>query len=75
MHVETLLAVAVILLTFAAHMLLTPQRSAAVPPESEAARAMRERVESLAAAVRRGEISVQEWHQQMAAFRPADKSS
>ena len=68
MHVQTFVAVILVLVTFAGQMLLprTPSRAVAEP---ESVRAMRERVESLAAAVRAGEISVTEWEAEMAAFR------
>lgn len=68
MHVQTFVAVILVLVTFAGQMLLprTPARTVAEP---ESVRAMRERVESLAAAVRTGEISVTEWQAEMAAFR------
>ena len=71
MHPESVLALVLILLTFAAHMLLptAAERAVNVSAEPEAVRHMRERVEALAAQLRAGEITFHDWQAQMAAFR------
>jgi hypothetical protein len=70
-HPETILALVLVLLTFAAHMLLptTAERVVSPTAEPESVRHMRERVEALAAQLRAGEITFHDWQAQMAAFR------
>ena len=71
MHPETIIALVLVLLAFAGHMLL-PRPAAQVvagSAEPESVRHMRERVEALAAQLRAGEISFHDWQAQMAAFR------
>jgi len=74
-HASTLLAV--ILVFFAVAAQLVVRRTQPATPqavEPEAVRHMRERVESLAAQLRSGEITRQDWQAQMGAFR-ADRAA
>jgi uncharacterized protein (DUF58 family) len=70
-HLESIFALVLILLTFAAHMLLpsAAERAVTATAEPETVRQMRERVEALAAQLRAGEITFHDWQAQMAAFR------
>jgi hypothetical protein len=74
-HAQTFLAF--ILVLFAIGAQFAVRRSTAATPqavEPETVRHMRERVESLAAQLRNGEITRQDWQAQMGAFR-ADRAT